>query len=103
MGVFEATITKTNAYRMTANGRGVTRPRSSPAHMISFGKAFADVVPTIWMAWRRRTYGAGGKSKFWLLELSFNSNEFGRELLTKLSMFGKLEVHALKSCGGLNQ
>ena len=31
-----------------------------------------------------------------LLELSFNSNEFGRELLTKPSMFGKLEVHVLE-------
>jgi hypothetical protein len=28
------------------------------------------------------------------LELSFNSNEFGRVLLVKPSMFGKLEVHA---------
>ncbi len=28
------------------------------------------------------------------LELSFNSNEFGREFLTKPSMFGKLQVHA---------
>jgi hypothetical protein len=28
------------------------------------------------------------------LELSFNSKEFGREFLTKPSMFGKLEVHA---------
>ncbi len=31
-----------------------------------------------------------------IVELSFNSNEFGRELLTKPSMFGKLEVHALE-------
>ena len=30
----------------------------------------------------------------WILELSFNSNEFGREYLAKPSMFGKLEVHA---------
>src|SRR5450631_3155584 len=29
-----------------------------------------------------------------LIELSFNSKEFGREILTKPSMFGKLEVHA---------
>jgi hypothetical protein len=29
-----------------------------------------------------------------VLELSFNSNEFGRVLLVKPSMFGKLEVHA---------
>ena len=28
------------------------------------------------------------------LELSFNSNEFGRVLLVKPSMLGKLEVHA---------
>ena len=28
------------------------------------------------------------------LELSFNSNEFGRVLLVIPSMFGKLEVHA---------
>ena len=28
------------------------------------------------------------------IELSFNSKEFGREFLTKPSMFGKLEVHA---------
>ena len=28
------------------------------------------------------------------IELSFNSKEFGREILTKPSMFGKLEVHA---------
>ena len=31
-----------------------------------------------------------------LIELSFNSNEFGRMLLVKPSMFGKLEVHALE-------
>ena len=37
------------------------------------------------------------------LELSFNSNEFGRVLLIKPSMFGKLEVHASEECGGLNQ
>ena len=30
------------------------------------------------------------------LELSFNSNEFGRVLLVKPSMFGKLEVHVLE-------
>lgn len=50
MGDFEATITKTNAYRMTAHGRGATRPSSSPAHMILYAKAFAIVVPTTWMA-----------------------------------------------------
>ena len=32
-----------------------------------------------------------------LLELSFNSNEFGRVLLVKPSMFGKLEVHVLEA------
>ena len=31
-----------------------------------------------------------------LLELSFNANEFGRVLLVKPSMFGKLEVHVLE-------
>ena len=30
-----------------------------------------------------------------ILELSFNSKEFGREILTKPSMFGKLEVHVV--------
>ena len=34
------------------------------------------------------------QSKWDIIELSFNSNEFGREFLTKPSMFGKLEVHA---------
>ena len=33
-------------------------------------------------------------SKLMVIELSFNSNEFGRMLLVKPSMFGKLEVHA---------
>ena len=33
---------------------------------------------------------------FDLLELSFNSNEFGRVLLVKPSMFGKVEVHLLE-------
>ena len=31
-----------------------------------------------------------------VIELSFNSNEFGRVLLVKPSMFGKLEVHVLE-------
>ena len=31
-----------------------------------------------------------------IIELSFNSNEFGRVLLVKPSMFGKLEVHVLE-------
>ena len=35
-------------------------------------------------------------TKLWTLELSFNSNEFGRVLLVKPSMFGKLEVHMLE-------
>ena len=29
-----------------------------------------------------------------IIDLSFNSNVFGRVLLVKPSMFGKLEVHA---------
>ena len=32
--------------------------------------------------------------KYYVLELSFNSNEFGKVLLVMPSMFGKLEVHA---------
>ena len=45
------------------------------------------------------------EGRFWfdIIELSFNSNEFGRELLTKPSMFGKLWVHDWRSCGGLNK
>ena len=39
-------------------------------------------------------YGKWGWDIPYVLELSFNSNEFGREFLTKPSMFGKLEVHA---------
>ena len=37
------------------------------------------------------------------LELSFNSNEFGRVLLVIPSMFGKLRCMRRRSCGGLNQ
>ena len=42
-------------------------------------------------------YYNGAKSpriSFYILELSFNSNEFGRVLLVIPSTFGKLEVHA---------
>ena len=34
------------------------------------------------------------EAKLKIVELSFNSNEFGRVLLVIPSMFGKLEVHA---------
>ena len=53
-------------------------------------------LPSQFLNFRQVAEGIRDRAEIFtrVIELSFNSNEFGREFLTKPSMFGKLEVHA---------